>query len=129
PKLQIAVTIGELIDPTLPEPHRCTRFSHRCPDPIRGRALGISLGGTAPRSTRPMMKRDYRFSRRRLLKSFGAGAALLPMLHADRADAACYVTGIKRLYMLAWTNGTLSSINTWATAGAAPASCSVGSMG
>jgi hypothetical protein len=76
-----------------------------------------------------MMKRDLRFSRRHLLKSFGAGAALLPMLYADRADAACYVGGIKRLYILAWTNGMLSSINNWATAGATPTSWSLGSMG
>jgi Protein of unknown function (DUF1552) len=75
-----------------------------------------------------MMKRDLRFSRRRLLKSIGAGAALLPMLHADRSDAACYVGGIKRLYILAWTNGMLSSINNWATAGNDPTSWSLGSM-
>jgi hypothetical protein len=75
-----------------------------------------------------MMKHDLRFSRRRLLKSIGAGAALLPMLHADRTDAACYVGGIKRLYILAWTNGMLSSINNWATAGNDPTSWSLGSM-
>jgi hypothetical protein len=76
-----------------------------------------------------MMKRDLRFSRRRFLKSIGAGAALLPMLHADRSDAACYVGGIKRLYILAWTNGMLSSINNWATAGTTPSGWSLGSMG
>jgi Protein of unknown function (DUF1552) len=76
-----------------------------------------------------MMKRDLRFSRRRLLKYLGAGAALLPMLRADRSDAACYVNGIKRCYILAWTNGMLSSINNWATAGTTPASWSLGSMG
>jgi Protein of unknown function (DUF1552) len=76
-----------------------------------------------------MMKRDLRFSRRRLLKSIGAGAALLPMLYSDRTDAACYVGGIKRLYVLAWTNGMLSSINNWATAGNDPTSWSLGSMG
>jgi Protein of unknown function (DUF1552) len=76
-----------------------------------------------------MMKRDLRFSRRRLLKGFGAGAALLPMLYADRTDAACYVGGIKRMYILAWTNGMLSSINNWATAGTTPATWSLGSMG
>jgi Protein of unknown function (DUF1552) len=69
-----------------------------------------------------MMKRDLRFSRRRLLKSIGAGAALLPMLRSDPADAACYVSGIKRMYILAWTNGMLSSINKWATAGNDPTS-------
>jgi hypothetical protein len=76
-----------------------------------------------------MMKRDLRFSRRRLLKSMGAGAALLPMLYADRTDAACYVGGIKRLYILCWTNGMLSSINNWATTGNDPSSWSLGSMG
>ena len=76
-----------------------------------------------------MMKRDLRFSRRRLLKSIGAGAALLPLLRADKTDAACYVSGIKRCYILAWTNGMLSSINTWATAGNTPSSWSLGSMG
>jgi hypothetical protein len=76
-----------------------------------------------------MMKRDLRFSRRRLLKSIGAGAALLPMLRSDRTDAACYADGIKRLYILAWTNGMLSSINNWATAGNDPTSWSLGSMG
>ena len=76
-----------------------------------------------------MMKRDLRFSRRRFLKSVGAGAALLPLLQADRSDAACYVSGIKRCYILAWTNGMLSSINNWATAGNTPTSWSLGSMG
>jgi len=75
-----------------------------------------------------MMKRDLRFSRRRLLKSIGAGAALLPLLRADKTDAACYVSGIKRCYILAWTNGMLSSINNWATTGNDPTSWSLGSM-
>jgi hypothetical protein len=76
-----------------------------------------------------MMKRDLRFSRRKLLKSVGAGAALLPLLHADPADAACYVGGIKRMYIMAWPDGMLSSINAWATPGADPTSWSLGSMG
>ena len=76
-----------------------------------------------------MMKRDLRYSRRQLLKSMGAGAALLPMLQADRADAACYVGGIKRMYIFAWTNGMLSSITDWATAGNDPASWTLGTMG
>jgi hypothetical protein len=75
-----------------------------------------------------MMKRDLRFSRRRLLKSIGAGAALLPMLRSDPADAACYVGGIKRMYILAWTNGMLSSINQWATAGTTPTSWTLGAF-
>jgi hypothetical protein len=73
-----------------------------------------------------MMKRDLRFSRRRLLKSIGAGAALLPMLRSDPTDAACYVGGIKRMYILAWTNGMLSSINKWATTGNDPTSWTLG---
>ncbi len=75
------------------------------------------------------MKRDLRFSRRRLLKSIGAGAALLPMLQSDRADAACSADGIKRLYILCWSNGMLSGINDWATAGNDPTAWSLGSMG
>jgi hypothetical protein len=69
-----------------------------------------------------MMKRDLRFSRRNLLQSIGAGAALLPLLESDRADAACVAGGIKRIYFLCWPNGMLSSINSWATAGNDPTS-------
>lgn len=76
-----------------------------------------------------MMKRDLRYSRRQFLKSVGAGAALLPMLQADRSDAACYASGIKRLYVFAWTNGMLSSISNWATAGQTPDAWQLGSMG
>lgn len=65
-----------------------------------------------------MMKRDLRYSRRNLLKTIGAGFALLPLLEADKADAACVSGGIKRMYILAWPNGMLSSIDSWATAGA-----------
>jgi len=69
-----------------------------------------------------MMKRDLRFSRRNFIKTIGAGAALLPLLESDKADAACIVGGIKRLYLLCWPNGMLSSINSWATAGNDPTS-------
>jgi Protein of unknown function (DUF1552) len=68
-----------------------------------------------------MMKRDLRFSRRNLLQAIGAGAALLPLLEADRADAACLVNGIKRLYILAWPDGMLSNVSQWATTGDTPA--------
>jgi hypothetical protein len=67
-----------------------------------------------------MMKRDLRFSRRHMLKAIGAGAALLPLLESDRADAACLVSGIKRLYLFCWPNGMLSNVSTWATAGTTP---------
>jgi hypothetical protein len=92
--------------------------------------LSIIVGRTTTRSPPEdeMMKRDLRFSRRRLLKSFGAGAALLPLLQADKTDAACYVSGIKRMYIFAWTNGMLSSINNWATAGNDPSSWTLGTM-
>jgi uncharacterized protein DUF1552 len=69
-----------------------------------------------------MMKRDLRFSRRNLLQAIGAGAALLPLLESDKADAACLVGGIKRMYIFCWPNGMLSSINTWATKGNDPTS-------
>ena len=64
-----------------------------------------------------MMKRDLRFSRRALLKGIGAGVALLPLLEADPADAQCLAGGIKRLYVLAWPDGMLSSTSKWATPG------------
>jgi len=67
-----------------------------------------------------MMKRDLRFSRRHLLKTIGAGAALLPLLESDPVDAQCLVGGVKRLYILAWSDGMLSSINKWSTTGTDP---------
>ena len=66
------------------------------------------------------MKRDLRFSRRELLKSIGAGMALLPLLESDPADAQCLSGGIKRLYILVWPDGMLSSGNSWSAAGTDP---------
>jgi hypothetical protein len=65
-----------------------------------------------------MMKHQLRYSRRNLIKMIGAGAALLPLLESDPADAACLVGGIKRMFVMAWPNGMLSSINSWSTTGA-----------
>jgi hypothetical protein len=67
-----------------------------------------------------MMKHQLRFSRRNMLKTIGAGAALLPLLESDPADAACLVGGIKRLFIMAWPDGMLSSINTWSPPGTTP---------
>lgn len=67
-----------------------------------------------------MMKRDLRYSRRNLLKTLGAGAALLPLLESDPADAQCLAGGIKRMYILAWPDGMLSSMNSWSPAGTSP---------
>jgi Protein of unknown function (DUF1552) len=67
-----------------------------------------------------MMKRDLRFSRRNLIKTIGAGAALLPLLESDPADAQCLAGGIKRMYILCWPDGMLSSINSWSPAGTDP---------
>lgn len=72
-----------------------------------------------------MMKRDLRFSRRNLIKAIGAGAALLPLLESDPADAACLVGGIKRLYIIAWPDGMLSNVSSWATTGDTPATWSL----
>ncbi len=46
-----------------------------------------------------------RFSRRALLKSLGASAALVPLLHAERAPAATVAGFPKRLVTVSWTNG------------------------
>jgi hypothetical protein len=75
-----------------------------------------------------MMKRQLRFSRRALLKTIGAGAALLPMIEADPVDAACFVGGIKRLFVFGWCNGMMSNVSTWATAGATPSAWNVASF-
>jgi hypothetical protein len=72
-----------------------------------------------------MMKSQIKYSRRTLLKYLGAGAALLPLLESDPLDAACIVGGIKRLYILAWPNGMLSNVSSWATTGATPSAWSL----
>jgi hypothetical protein len=74
------------------------------------------------------MKRDLRFSRRNLLKILGAGMAMLPILESDPADAACFVSGIKRLFVFAWCNGMMSNVSTWATTGTSPAAWNVASF-
>ena len=76
-----------------------------------------------------MMKSQMRFSRRNLLRSIGAGVALLPLIEADPADAAqCYVGGIKRLFIFCWSDGMLSNVSTCATPGATPAAWKVASF-
>ncbi len=75
-----------------------------------------------------MMKHQLRFSRRNLLKAIGAGAALLPMLESDPADAACFVSGIKRLFVFGWCNGMLSNVSNWATTGTTPSAWNVASF-
>ena len=67
-----------------------------------------------------MMKHQQKYSRRRFLSAVGAGAALLPLLESDPIDAACAGTGIKRLFILVWPNGMLSSVSAWATTGDTP---------
>jgi Protein of unknown function (DUF1552) len=66
------------------------------------------------------MKRDGRYSRRAMLQAIGAGAALLPLLEADRADAQCLAGGIKRMYVLVWPRGMYSAVSNWATTGDDP---------
>jgi hypothetical protein len=48
---------------------------------------------------------ENRFSRRALLRRLGASAALLPLLHAERARAATATGFPKRLITIAWSNG------------------------
>jgi hypothetical protein len=67
-----------------------------------------------------MMKHQQKYSRRRFLSAVGAGAALLPLLESDPIDAACAGPGIKRLFILVWPNGMLSSVSAWATTGDTP---------
>jgi len=48
---------------------------------------------------------DQRFSRRALLRRLGASAAMLPLLHSERARAATASGFPKRLITIAWSNG------------------------
>jgi hypothetical protein len=66
------------------------------------------------------MRDQQKYSRRRFLRTVGAGAALLPLLESDPADAACAGSGIKRLFILVWPYGMLSGVTDWATKGDAP---------
>lgn len=75
-----------------------------------------------------MMKSQQKYSRRSLLKALGAGAALLPVIESDPADAACIVNGIKRMYILAWPDGMLSNVSKWATAGNSPTAWTLSSF-
>jgi Protein of unknown function (DUF1552) len=72
-----------------------------------------------------MMKHQQKYSRRGFLRTVGAGAALLPLLESDPSDAACAASGVKRLFILVWPNGMLSSVSSWATKGETPASWSL----
>ena len=67
-----------------------------------------------------MMKHQLKYSRRGLLKALGVGAALLPLIESDPADAACLVQGIKRLFIMVWPNGMVTSVSQWATKGETP---------
>jgi len=67
-----------------------------------------------------MMRHETQYSRRRFLRTVGAGAALLPLLESDTADAACAGSGIKRLFILVWPYGMLSGVTDWATKGDVP---------
>jgi hypothetical protein len=51
-----------------------------------------------------------RFSRRALLRQMGVGAALLPMLHAERALGNTAGGPPRRLITIAWTNGVAQSL-------------------
>jgi hypothetical protein len=51
----------------------------------------------------------HRFSRRALLKKLGASAAMLPLLHVEKAKGAMANGFPKRLVTVAWTNGIIGS--------------------
>jgi len=50
------------------------------------------------------MSKNLTLNRRKFLAAIGAGAALLPMLEIERADA-CLATGPRRLLIVSWANG------------------------
>ncbi|HXI55656.1 MAG TPA: DUF1552 domain-containing protein [Polyangia bacterium] len=51
----------------------------------------------------------HRFSRRALLKKLGASAAMLPLLHSEKAPAAMSSGFPKRLVTVVWTNGIIAN--------------------
>jgi Protein of unknown function (DUF1552) len=53
--------------------------------------------------------KNLRFSRRAMLKSVGASAAMLPLLHAERAPAATASGFPKRFVSVVFTNGIVAS--------------------
>ena len=59
--------------------------------------------------TRLPMNKD-RFSRRALLRRMGVGAAMLPLIHAERALGQSEANPFpKRLVLATWTNGVIKS--------------------
>jgi hypothetical protein len=51
-----------------------------------------------------------RFSRRALLRRLGVGAAMVPLIHAERALGATTASGFpRRLVLVTWTNGVIKS--------------------
>src|SRR4051812_3243307 len=50
-----------------------------------------------------------RFSRRALLQKLGVSAAVLPLIHAERALGAAPNGFPKRLVLATWTNGVIKS--------------------
>jgi Protein of unknown function (DUF1552) len=60
-------------------------------------------------SSKPATNQD-RFSRRALLKKMGVGAAMLPLIHAERAVGQDATKPFpKRLVLVTWTNGVIKS--------------------
>jgi Protein of unknown function (DUF1552) len=64
------------------------------------------------------MNRRHAPSRRNFLKAIGVGPALLPLLQAETAFAACSgVSGPRRVFIIVWSNGMLGGGDSWATTG------------
>lgn len=68
---------------------------------IQTRSQGITNMGIAAITSKSIA----RFSRRGFLAQIGVGAAVLPLIHAERALAATASGFPKRLITIAWTNG------------------------
>ena len=57
--------------------------------------------------------RADRFSRRALLHGMGVSAAMLPLIHAERALGQVAANGFpKRLVLVTWPNGVIKSRST-----------------
>lgn len=65
------------------------------------------------------MSRRHRYvDRRAFLSALGVGAAVLPLLEAERVSAQSGSDGPKRLFVLVWTDGMVNAQEDWASEGA-----------
>lgn len=64
-----------------------------------------------------MTRRHRNVDRRAFLSAMGVGAAVLPLLEAERVSAQSGSDGPKRVFILVWTDGMMNAQQDWASEG------------